>query len=67
MKDCFVSGSALALVNDVFIPVQAVSFQRAENFIGSALDGTRCVEVFDAYQPFALMMFGVEIAADGGD
>ena len=66
-KGFLVGGSALALVNDVFIPVQAVSFQRAENFIGSTLDGARGVEVFDAHQPLALMMFGIEIAADGGD
>jgi uncharacterized RDD family membrane protein YckC len=47
--------------------MQAVSFQRAENFIGSTLDGAWCVEVFDAYQPLALMMFGIQVAADGGD
>jgi hypothetical protein len=26
-----------------------------------------CIEVFNAYQPLALMMFGIKIAANRGD
>jgi len=66
MKSLFVDGSAPALVNDVFIPVQTISFQRAEDVGSRSADGTRCVEVFDAHQPLALMMFGIKITADGG-
>ena len=67
MERFFVRVSALALVYDVFIPEKAAGFQRAEDLIDSALDGARGVEVFDANQPFAMMMSGIEIAADGGD
>ena len=56
----------MALINDLFIPVQPISFQRAEDIIGSPFDGARDVQAFDAYQPLSLMMFGVEIAANGG-
>lgn len=66
MKSLFVDGSAPALVNDVFILVQAISFQRAEDVGSRSDDGTRCVEVFDTHQPLALMVFGVEITAYGG-
>jgi hypothetical protein len=66
MKGFLVGGSATALVNDLFIPDQAIGFQCTEDAIGSTLDGARSVEVLDAYQPLSLMIFCIEIAADSG-
>jgi hypothetical protein len=67
MKGFLVGVGSLALVNDLFIPVQAVGFQRAENVICSTFDVAGDIEVFDAYQPLALMKFCIDIAADSSD
>jgi hypothetical protein len=48
MKSFLVGGSAATLENDLFVPVQTVSFQRPENFIGGTFDVAGCIEVFDA-------------------
>lgn len=44
-----------------------MDLQRAENIGCRPGYGTGRVEVVDAYQPFALVMPGIQIAADGGD
>jgi hypothetical protein len=47
--------------------MQPERFQCEQNVLSRARHATRCIEVFHAHQPGAVVMFRVEIAADGGD
>lgn len=49
------------------MPVEAESFEGAENGIGGARYATRGVDVFHADEPLALVRLGIEVAGDGGD
>jgi hypothetical protein len=48
MKSFLVGGSSTALINDPFIPVQAIRFKRVEDVIGSTFDVAGDIEVFNA-------------------
>jgi len=48
MKGFLVGGSAATLVNDLFIPMQAICLQRAKDVIGSTFDIARGIDILDA-------------------
>jgi hypothetical protein len=62
-----VGGASRALIKDGALPVQAESFESAENRIGGSGDTARGVDVFHTDEPLALVGVGIEVAGDSGD
>ena len=57
----------LALDDDLAVPLEAETGQRADDDIGSAGDAALRIDVLDTQQPLPAVGARVEIAADGGD
>jgi hypothetical protein len=55
---------ALTLIYDITVPVQAETFERAQDAISAAGYDARCVQVLDADEPAAAMVTCIEIASD---
>lgn len=58
---------AFALIDDLSIPLEAVSLKQAQDFIGMSLVAARLVQVFHSQQPLAAMLACIEITANGGN
>ena len=67
MDTFLVSGVALALEHSGAIPGEAMTFQATKDCVSSAGLFTRWIYVFNAYQPLALIGFGIQIAGEGSD
>ena len=61
-----VGGAALALEQDVPVPVQAMALQAVEDARGRACFLAGRIEIFHAHQPAATVLTGVEKARQGG-
>jgi hypothetical protein len=60
-----VKGDPAALVDDLAVPLQAESLQRAQDPVRTARDDAVSVQIFDPQQPLATVVAGIEVASDG--
>lgn len=62
----FISSCALALVENGLIAMQPKCIQSAQYVFCRTCNTARCIKVFHAHQPGAVVIFRIEIAADSG-
>src|SRR5690606_23078853 len=62
-----VVGLAARLPHWLFVPVHAEALQLSEDDVIGPRHDPRCVDVFDAYEPAAMVSTGVKVAGHGRD
>jgi hypothetical protein len=56
-----------ALINDLAVPFETKSLERAEDAVCAAGHDARGVEILDAHQPAAALVAGIEVASHRGE
>src|SRR5262249_17124339 len=62
-----VKGYPAALINDLAVPLETESLERAEDAVRAAGHDARRVEILHAHQPAAALVAGVEVAPHRGE
>ena len=62
-----VGRTILALPDDITVPLESVSFERAQNQIDGALLLPRRIDVFNTKKPESVMDSGLQVAGNGRD
>ena len=62
---CLIRREPMMLVNDGDVGLQSKGLKTAKDFVGIDRFAACLVKIIDAYQPLALMMFGVQETQQG--